>query len=583
MKLIRLSSSIKTFKTVNFNPRGFTIILAENKDEQIKTKSSFNGVGKSFIVYLIHFCLGCQDNKDLKNKIPDEYFELEFSVNEKLFKTRRYTSEQEFIYLNNEKFKIKQFLEKVQEWIFPESSFKYITFKQLISRFIRPFTYSYSSWTKWLPKEDKNDHVPNLNTLHLFGFDSERILRKFELKEKLKDYENKLKSFKKDPILQEYFKDTNRDLSIDIENLKETITNKQNKLNSLNFSNDYYEIESKTEKISIIIRKINNKIILLENALLNIDNSLKNDFGKDSEFVSNVYEMLKQSMKEGSMKELKEVIDFHNLLLDNRQKRLKEEKKRVFGEIEGLKIKYKKLTNEHNSYLELLNKNAPFEQGLAIKEDINNLTQKLLRLQQYDEIIEKYKSKISDKKLEIEQDNKSTDDYLKDIKELRINIDNKFKELINLFYDSKESYISIKNNVGNNSIRFDLNVKVEDDSSNGVREIEIFCFDLVLFILKKNALVNFLFHDSRLFANVDPSQMVIAFGILVDLIKKKDMQYIISLNKTQYNEIHEEFKLIKKEEEFNKIFNKNTIKLVLTKNDEGKLLGFQRDINYDKT
>ena len=582
MRIIKLSSSIKTFKTVNFNKKGFTIILAE-KDDGYRKKDSFNGVGKSLIVYLIHFCLGAQDSNDLKNKIPKEYFELEFEINGSLFKTKRWTSEQEFIYFNDEKTKLKDFREKMQELVFPESSTKYLTFKHLISRFIRPFTYSYSSWDKWLPKEDKIEHVPRLNTLHLFGFDSGMIHRKYELKENLKDYESKLKSFKNDPILQEYFKDTNKDLSIDIETLKQNISLKQSKLSSLNFSEDYYKIESKTENLALYIRKINNKIILLENALTNIEESLKKDFGKNSEFVANVYETLKDSMKDGAMRELKEVINFHNSLLINRQKRLKEEKKKVYTEIENLKKKFKELTIEHNSYLELLNKNAPFEQGLSIKEEINKLTQKLLGLQQYDEILEKYKSKISDKKLQIETENKSAEDYLKEVKELRFSIDRKFKEFVNLFYESKESYISIKNNLGNNTIRFNLNVKIEDDSSNGVREIEIFCFDLVLFTLKKNALVDFIFHDSRLFANVDPSQIVTAFQIIAKLIKENEFQYIVSLNENQYNEIKEEFNLRGKSEEFENIFNDNTIKLRLRMDDEGKLLGFQKDIDYDKT
>jgi len=242
-----------------------------------------------------------------------------------------------------------------------------------------------------------------------------------------------------------------------------------------------------------------------------------------------------------------------------------------------------KLTQEHNSYLNLLNKNAPFEQGLAIKEELNILTQKLVKLQQYDEIIEKYSTKISEKKTEIEEANLLAENYIKEIKDLRFNIDQKFKQVIRLFHPDKEAYITIKNNSGNNTIRFNLNVKVDDDSSNGEREIEIFCFDLVLFYLKKNANINFLFHDSRLFANVDPALMVPALNLVFNLILETNMQYIVSLNQNQFNEIKEQFTLINDLEKFNKIFNEDTIKLRLTKTDEGKLLGFQKDINYDKT
>ncbi|MFW5804380.1 MAG: hypothetical protein ACOCWG_04010, partial [bacterium] len=302
MRLIKLSSSIKTFKTVNFNRKGFTFILAEKNDENTNAKTSFNGVGKSLIIYLIHFCLGSQDNSDLKTKLLGEYFELEFELNGTVHKTKRETNQQEYIYFDNEKLKVKQFLEKIQFLIFPESSTKFLTFKHLFSRFIRPFTYSYSSWNRWLPKEDKIEHVPNLNTLHLFGIDSELILKKYELKEKLKDYEAKLRSFRKDPVLKEYFKDANKDLSIDIESLKKNIEKKESKLSSLNFSQDYYDIETKTQDLAIELRKINNKKILYENALNNIEDTLKNNFSKDSEFVSNIYMMLKESMKENALR-----------------------------------------------------------------------------------------------------------------------------------------------------------------------------------------------------------------------------------------------------------------------------------------
>ncbi len=583
MKLIKLTSSIKTFKTVNFNLNGFTIILADKQNGNQNKKYSLNGVGKSLIIYLIHFCLGCSKNEDLKKKIPDEYFELEFVINKKTFKSKRFTSEQDNIYLNDEKFPFKKFNEKLQSLIFPEINTKYLTFRNLISRFIRPYTYSYSSWDKWVPKEDKREHVPFLNTLYLLGFDPELIHKKFDLKEKLLDYDKKLKSFKKDPILQEYFKDANKDISMDIETLKQKIELKQRKLSTLNFSKDYYEIESKTKNIALELRRINNQIVLLNNALSNIEESLKRDFTKNSDFLSSFYEVLRKSMKEEILRNFGEIMDFHHKLLTNRKKRFKEQGKKIAENLDMMNVKFKKLIDEHNSYLVLLNKNAPFEQGLAIKEEINNFNQKLICLKQYDEIIEKYNSKISNTKLNIETENKNTENYLKEIKNLRFNIDNEFKKLVDLFYTNKDPYITIKNNLGNNTIRFNLNVKIDDDSSNGVREVEMFCFDIILYLLKKNVDINFLFHDSRLFANVDPTQVVTAFQIINNIQKEREFQYIVSLNKNQYNDIKEEFEKIDKIDEFNEIFNEDTIKLRLTKNDKGKLLGFQVDINYDIT
>lgn len=582
MKLIKLSSSLEKFKTVEFNENGFTVILAENKmQEDLKAKSSLNGVGKSLIVYLIHFCLGSKVNNDLKNKLPNEYFQLDFKIGDQLFQAKRFTSDQDFIYLNEEKLKVHKFNDKVEKLVFPDCNVKFVTFRNLISRFIRPFSYSYAIWGRWVPKEDKVEHTPYLNTLYLLGVDPEIINKKFELKEKLKNYDSKLKSFKKDPILLEYFKDKNKDIDIDIETLKNIISNKKEKLNKFNFSEEYYALETKAKDLAIEIRQLNNKRILLTNTLELIKNSMKLEFNKDSELVIETYDLLREIILPDKLKNIQEVMEFHNSLLSNRKKRLAEQKKLTEKEIIYLQEKIENLSKEHNRHLALLDKNAPFEQGMAIKEEINNLEQKLNHLQEYDEIINKYKTKLSETGEEIIEQNKIADEYLKEIKELRINLDTKFKELSETFYGKKEAYVTIKNNEANNTIRFNLNVKIDDDSSDGVREIELFCFDIMLFLMRKNTNVDFLFHDSRLFGNVDPSQMRIAFEIIRNMLNLKDFQYIVSLNKNQYENIREEFKKLGKEEIFNEIFNDKNIKLRLGKKDEEKLLGFQKDINYD--
>jgi len=209
------------------------------------------------------------------------------------------------------------------------------------------------------------------------------------------------------------------------------------------------------------------------------------------------------------------------------------------------------------------------------------LKDKLKRLSQYEEIIEEYNLKISGIRGDIEKENKMAEKYIKSIKGLRVQFDENFKNIVKRFYGDKKSYITIKNNSGENTIRFNLAVKMDDDSSDGVREIEIFCFDLLLFLFRKNTNVNFLFHDSRIFADVDPSQMATAFDLILTHQKKKPFQYIISLNKNQYEEIKETFDNFGKEKEFMEIFNDKTIKLKLDQTDKGKLLGFQKNIDYD--
>ena len=54
MRLIRLSANRESFKPVMFNETGLTLIVGS----KTKGGETYNGVGKSLIVALLHFCLG---------------------------------------------------------------------------------------------------------------------------------------------------------------------------------------------------------------------------------------------------------------------------------------------------------------------------------------------------------------------------------------------------------------------------------------------------------------------------------------------------------------------------------------------
>ena len=55
-----------SFKTVEFKP-GFNVVLAERTKESTK-KDSRNGLGKSTLIEIIHFCLGNSKGESLSKK-----------------------------------------------------------------------------------------------------------------------------------------------------------------------------------------------------------------------------------------------------------------------------------------------------------------------------------------------------------------------------------------------------------------------------------------------------------------------------------------------------------------------------------
>ena len=67
MKLIELSANKESFKTVPFNKSGLSFIVAKQKNPETSDNGkTYNGVGKSLIILIIHFCLGAKKNITLR-------------------------------------------------------------------------------------------------------------------------------------------------------------------------------------------------------------------------------------------------------------------------------------------------------------------------------------------------------------------------------------------------------------------------------------------------------------------------------------------------------------------------------------
>ena len=167
-------------------------------------------------------------------------------------------------------------------------------------------------------------------------------------------------------------------------------------------------------------------------------------------------------------------------------------------------------------------------------------------------------------------------EYLEDEKELLSVLKSTFYSYAKRFYPQKRSGLIINNNSGENMLRYSLDARIEDDSSDGVNEVRMFCFDLLLLMTKKSNM-RFLAHDSRLFANMDPRQREALFEIVHEGCKNEDLQYICSINEDALLS----FKPMMKEVTYKKIIQDNIIMELNDDDPDSKLLGIQIDIDLE--
>jgi uncharacterized protein YydD (DUF2326 family) len=143
------------------------------------------------------------------------------------------------------------------------------------------------------------------------------------------------------------------------------------------------------------------------------------------------------------------------------------------------------------------------------------------------------------------------------------------------FYPKAPAGISLKNNEGENQIRFDMDIRIQNDASDGINEVRLFCFDMTL-LLAKSHKVNFLVHDSRLFSDIDPRQRAVLFKTAHELTKSAGLQYIATLNEDQIESMGDQFTT----DELVSIIEESITVRLKDDSAESKLLGIQVDLQY---
>ena len=578
MRLIRLSANTRSFKTIEFNTdKPLTLIVGKKENPHSKNlKDTYNGVGKSLSIQLVHFCLASNSIDEFEDKLPGWGFTLEFEVGDKVYSAYRNTQDQKYIYLNDKKMKLNEFRSHFERELFSiDNKVSNLTFRTLISRFIRPKKSSYMAYNVFGIKEE--EYAQLLNNSYLLGLDIQRIVDKKNLKEELDKIKSLKENIEKDEVLKEYFTEK-QDLEISIIDLEEKIQSLESKLKNFEVAENYHHIRKEADDISYEIKGLENKSTLLANAIKNIDKSLqiKPDISKEK--IIHLYEEAQIKLPELVVKNVNEVADFHNNLIIDREKRLLKEKAKLKDQSESIKARRDELGHGLDKLLSFLDTHGALDELVALTNLLNEYKAKLSRLNDYKGIMEQYNNKISEIKIQFENENIETNSYLSEVKPVIERNRSLFRSVSKEFYSDKPGGITIVNNEGQNKLRFDINARIQDDASDGINEVKIFCFDFTLLRARHNHNIDFIIHDSRLFSNMDPRQRATLFKLAYQNSLETGLQYIATVNEDMLTPLKELYT----DAEYKKIIEDNIVLTLTDRSDESKLLGIKVDMDYEK-
>lgn len=575
MYLLKLSANNPSFREVVFNKTGISIIKGTSVNND--PKKTYNGVGKSLMIRIIDFCLGSNSIKGF-NSLKGWEFYLDIELEGETYKISRSTNTQNIIKIDDLEYDLDGFRKFLQRKIFPmDKERNFLTYRTLISRFLRPKSSSYKSFDS--PVDKEADYSKLINICYLLNLDLDSVENKMLNRTFIFEEDKKYKAITSDPSFIKATKGEGN-LETKVINLRTEIESLETQLKDFKVSDGFIEVRSSKEEATKQLKKIQNEIFILNKKMQRLNNTLALKSDVSSEEIFEIYNEANIIFGDSVKKSIKEVTNFHELMLAQRQGKAKKDLKKYKEQLKSKNISIEILKKEINEYGDIFRNTASFEEYQVLSGNISKKKAELRNITSLEEMNLEIEERINVKKSDFQTEHIKADELLKDSKEYIKTIIEEFIKLTKRFYSNSESGIIIENNKNNNKLRYDIDAYITSDSSDGINEVKMYCFDVMLMKLE-NHKNNFLVHDNRLLTGIDPRQVITLFSLANEIFTSLNKQYIININENIITGMKESDTWEQVEDLFEGENNKVVLELT-DENESSMLLGIKKEVKYDK-
>lgn len=561
MQLLKLTSSNPKFNTINFK-KGLNIVVGTQLTKE--QKKSINGIGKSMSLSLIHYLFGSSFKSASEKKLKEflsKYgeFELTFIHKEKEHTIKKNFSQQEF-YLDGKKIAQTNYPKELNQLFLGNSETK-PSFKQIFNCFARKHSSETSYYSNILTQQARpiEDYPQRYTNLFLLKIDLKLVEESYSVKNNLEKLE------KAKTTIQEYKKALD---SSNINDLKDEIIKLEIQLKNFIIAENFDLLKQMADNLTSELNEIRNKIFFKNNILKRKELSLEESKITiiDNLQIESIFNEANFFFKENVTKKLEQAQEFHINLISNRKKRLTIE----INELKLLLIKLQAdkeiISTERDSILRDLNNSGALEERDSIKDRIKTLENQKNDLEKYENLLNDFKKDKSNLDVRNAVLKQESIVYLDKNQNEHSEIEKIFRDLVKRFYDNQGGSFKIEE-APSAKYLFNINSHIPKEGSQGVGEVKIFCYDVLLYLLNKN-LLNFLAHDGCIFSEMDPRQKTTIFKVILELVKDDNFQYFLNIGENTLNEILDDTNQINILTEVEKETIKESIRLTLSDKEE---------------
>lgn len=529
----------RSFKTVRFGP-GFNVVMADRTKESTK-KDSRNGLGKSTLIEIVHFCLGGKAGGALvAEQVKGWTFSLDLTLGGRPISVSRSTGEPRRVAVEGDVsgWPVQPRADgtmAVAEWtsVLGVLTFglpvgaaeeKYRpSFRSLISYFIRRGRDAFSSPFEHFRKQQEWDkQVCNAFLLGLSWEDA----RQWQLLKDRKKLVDSLKRAAQGGVLSDVLGSIGELEAVKVR-LGEQANREAESLRSFRVHPNYRDIEQRANELTRQIHDAANENVSRTRLLDFYRRGLEEEREPPTAEVERVYQEAGIALPGLVLKRLDEVAGFHHQLVQNRRGFLAAEIEKLTRDAAEAQETIQKLSNERAELMVVLQTHGALEEHSRLQQLHLETTSQLRDVEARIARIKEFEAGQSELRLQMEQLHvRARQDYeeRRPWRERAITLFNANSEAL---YHSPGNLVIDVQPTG-----FRFGVEIERATSEGVSSMKIFCYDLMLAQLwaDRTPTPGLLVHDSTLFADVDTRQVASALERAAAESERCGFQYICALN-----------------------------------------------------
>lgn len=542
------------FNGVTFS-EGFNVVVAD-VTKKSNQKDSRNGLGKTTLLNIIHFCFGGSEkpNEGLRSTDLEGW---EFTVDvvlsgERVAATRSGEMDSDILIEASDKWFNEYIVSeapqvpeqqmmnfggrlmvrqtKLNDWksvlghgMYGLHSRSSATFRNLIAYDIR--RYQFEKPFENFPRQSTKD-IQVSNT-YLLDLNWQHAVKWQDLKDRKKNVDSIKRAVKQGDNLLAEMLGTIGDLETERDRLIRVVEKSDLELRSFQVHPHYVQIENEANDMTRQIHELSNHVLQLKRLIDFHEDSIKEEQPAGDSRVIELYEEAGVVLADSLIKRLEDVQTFHVQVTRNRRDYLQSEVLRLDRELEATRSEIERLSNRRSELMSVLQSHGALEEYSELQQLHLGYRSSLDAIEHQIEQLNRIETETSQITIEREQLHLDA----------RIDLDERstLKQAREIFGSNSEALYEAPGRLVVNVDResgFRFDVDIPRASSVGISRMKVFCYDLMRAELwsQRDVSPGFLIHDSNIFDGVDERQVALALELAEQKSRECGFQYIVCMN-----------------------------------------------------